>query len=103
MMLPMACADFTFPLLPHEKAVDLIAALEFDGVDIGLFEGRSHLWPSRELEDPEKSGRRLKDQLSSRGIRCADIFLQMDPDFVLYAINQPDAARREKARSWFLR
>ncbi|MEP0843201.1 MAG: hypothetical protein HRF43_10895, partial [Phycisphaerae bacterium] len=46
---PLACADFTFPLLDHDRALDLIALLEFDGVDVGLFEGRSHLWPSREF------------------------------------------------------
>ena len=32
----------------------------------------------------------------------ADFFLQMDPDFTPYAINQPDPARRHKAREWFL-
>ena len=37
----LACADFTFPLLPHDQALALIAMLEFDGVDIGLFEERS--------------------------------------------------------------
>ncbi len=45
-----ACADFTFPLLPHHKVLQLIAMLEFTGVDIGLFENRSHLWSSREEE-----------------------------------------------------
>ncbi len=33
----LACADFTFPLLPHDKSLDLIAMLGFEGVDIGLF------------------------------------------------------------------
>ena len=47
----LACADFTFPLLAHEKVLQLISLLEFTGVDIGLFEGRSHLWPSREFEN----------------------------------------------------
>ena len=48
MQFKLACADFTFPLLPHDDALDLIAALGFDGVDLGMFEGRSHLQPSRE-------------------------------------------------------
>ena len=51
MELRLACADFTFPLLPHDKSLQLIAMLEIQGVDIGLFEGRSHLWPSREFAD----------------------------------------------------
>ena len=96
-----ACADFTFPLLPHERSLDLIAALEFEGVDIGLFEGRSHLWPSQEFEDLEGSARRLQKQLEDRGLQAADIFLQMDPDFVPFAINHPETDRRAKARHWF--
>ena len=64
MTLKLACADFTFPLLPHDGVLDLIAALEFDGVDIGLFEGRSHLWPSREFPHVAKSARQLGRKLA---------------------------------------
>ena len=101
--LKLACADFSFPLLPHDRVLDLIAMLDFDGVDIGLFEGRSHLWPSRELKSPAKSGRRLRHKLSDRGLQCADVFLQMNPSFIPYAVNHPEAARRRRARDWFVR
>jgi len=101
--LKLASADFTFPLLPHDKVLDLIAALEMDGIDIGLFEGRSHLWPSREFKNLAKSARMLKKKLDDRGLKPADVFLQMNPDFVPFAINQPDARRRTKARDTFLR
>jgi sugar phosphate isomerase/epimerase len=40
--------------------------------------------------------------LADRGLGPADVFLQLDPDFVPYAINQPDAARRQHARDQFL-
>src|ERR1051326_7063538 len=103
MKFKLACADFTFPLLPHEKVLQLIAMLGFEGVDIGLFEERSHLWPSREFVDIGKSAGELKRKLDGVGLKPADIFLQMAPDFTPYAINQPDAARRQKARDWFLR
>jgi len=99
--LKLACADFTFPLLPHDRVLDLIAMLEFDAVDIGLFEGRSHLWPSREFKSPTKSGNRLRRKLTERGLKCADVFLQMNPSFIPYAINHPEAARRRRARDWF--
>ena len=62
MTLKLACADFTFPLLPHDKSLDLIALLGFEGVDIGLFEGRSHLWPSRVFADLEASAERAVGQ-----------------------------------------
>jgi len=98
-----ACADFTFPLLAHARVLQLIAMLEFEGVDIGLFEERSHLWPSREFENVEVSARKLHQNLADNGLKAADIFLQMAPDFTPYAINQPEAARRNHAREWFLK
>ena len=98
-----ACADFTFPLLPHDQVLQLIAMLEFAGVDIGLFEERSHLWPSREFADIEVSARQLKQKLDDQGLRAADVFLQMAEDFSPYAVNHPEASRRQKARDWFLK
>jgi sugar phosphate isomerase/epimerase len=102
MAFQLACADFTFPLLPHAKVLQLIAMLEFDGVDIGLFENRSHLRPSREFARLEQNAQQLKDQLDAHGLAAADIFLQLDPDFTPYAINHPDAARRQYARDRFV-
>jgi sugar phosphate isomerase/epimerase len=99
----LACADFTFPLLPHRQALQLIAMLGFEGVDIGLFEERSHLWPSREFAYAARSAQELKRTLADIGLQPADIFLQTAPDFTVYPVNHPDAARRRKARDWFLR
>src|SRR6185295_13437921 len=97
-LMKLACADFTFPLLEHGKVLELIAALDFNGVDIGLFEGRSHLWPSKEFRNVSGSAKALKKKLNGCGLACADIFLQMAPSFIPYAINQPEPARRRKAR-----
>ncbi|MCX6048959.1 MAG: TIM barrel protein [Chloroflexi bacterium] len=101
MPLKLACADFTFPLLSHDNVLKLIAMLDLQGVDIGLFEERSHLWPSREFEDVTQSARLLKRKLDDLGLQAADIYLQMAPDFQLYAVNHPEAARRAHARAWF--
>ena len=98
-----ACADFTFPLLTHDQSLKLIAMLGFEGVDIGLFEERSHLWPSREFQDVGASARQLKGRLDDQGLQAADIYLQMDTDFRPYAVNHPEAARRQKSRDWFLK
>lgn len=103
MPFKLACADFTFPLLQHDQALQLIAMLGFEGVDIGLFEERSHLWPSREFSDVAKSAGDLKRRLGRLGLRPADIFLQVAPDFESYAVNHPDPGRRSKARDWFER
>ncbi len=103
MKLKLACADFTFPLLSHDKSLDLVAMLGFQGVDIGLFEGRSHLWPSREFKNVKKSARELRRKVVARGLKVADVFLQTNPTFVPFAINQPEAWRRRKARNLFLK
>ncbi|MBI2195146.1 MAG: sugar phosphate isomerase/epimerase [Planctomycetes bacterium] len=101
MKLNLACADFTFPLLPHEKVLDLIALLGFEGVDIGLFEKRSHLQPSQEFRNIGRSARNLARRLGDRGLRPADVFLQVDGSFVTFASNHPEARKRRKARDWF--
>src|SRR5580700_511126 len=103
MNFKLACADFAFPLLEHDKVLQLISMLGFEGVDIGLFEERSHLWPSREFTDIGKSAGELKRKLNDLGLVAADVFLQMAPDFAPFAANHPDAALRQKARDWFLR
>jgi len=97
----LACADFTFPLLAHDRVLDLIKLLEFEGVDIGLFEGRSHLWPSKMFERLDASAAELKKKLSDQGLAPADIFLQTAPEFVSLAPNHPDAQRRKTARDLF--
>jgi sugar phosphate isomerase/epimerase len=98
MKTKLACADFAFPLLPHDKVLKLIAMLDFKGVDIGLFEKRSHLWPSREFKNPTRSGKQLKRKLDDLGLKAADVFLQMAPDFVPYAMNHPQASRTQGCR-----
>jgi len=98
-----AVADFTFPLLSHGNSLKLISMLGMDGADIGLFEGRSHLWPSKEFADLEGNAKKLKSQLDDLGLKCADVFLQMDADFVPYATNHHEDSRRAKARDWFQR
>jgi len=99
--MKLACADFTFPLLSQDQSLDLIAALGMDGADIGLFEERSHLWPSREFVSPTKNAKILRQKLDARGLKCADIFLQCAPDFTTFALNHPEAARRDHAADWF--
>ena len=102
MRLKLACSDFTFPLLPHARSLDLIAMLEIKGVDIGLIPGVSHLQPASEFRSTRRSARKVKKKLDDRGLKAADIFMQTAPDFESCAINHPWISRRCKARDWFL-
>lgn len=97
-----ACSDFTFPLLKHNQVLSLISMLEFEGVDIGLFEGRSHLQPSTEFSNTKNNSKKLLKNLELNRLVAADVFLQCDNDFSIYAINQPNKARRDFAREWYL-
>jgi sugar phosphate isomerase/epimerase len=103
MKLNLSCADFSFPLLSHDAAVQVIALLGCRGVDIGLFSGRSHLRPEKELRNPARNGAILGRRLAREGLIAADIFLQLHENFRDYAVNHPDAARRKFARRQFLR
>lgn len=101
MNFKLACADFAFPLLTHEQSLRLISMLGFEGVDIGLFDGRSHLWPSREFENVDRSAAALKRLTDGINLQIADVFLQTAADFRPYAINHPEPVRRQLARDWF--
>lgn len=101
--LKIACADFTFPLLPHDKVLDLIAMLGCEGVDIGLFSGRSHLRPEQEFSNLQKNTRELKMKLKDRGLLASDVYLQLDTDLSRKAINHPDSSVRQYAQDQFSR
>src|SRR5260370_38299619 len=103
MVLKLSCTDFSFPLLEHDRVLAVIAAPGFGGADIGLFEGRGHLKPSRELTKPARAGAALKRKLAAHGLRASDIFLQIHAGFAECAVNHPEAKRREFAREQFAR
>jgi sugar phosphate isomerase/epimerase len=103
MKLKLSCADFSFPLLEHDRALATIRLLGLRGADIGLFEGHGHLKPSCELLNPEQNGAKLKSRLCKHGLTASDIFLQLHANFAEFAINHPEASRRIIARDKFLR
>ena len=102
MKLRLACSDYTFPLLPHRDVFKLIAMLGFDGIDIGLFEDRSHLQPSHVMGNLARSANELSSQVRGEGLALADIFYQT-PDFPIMAANHPNPDERRKSRDLFLR
>lgn len=99
----LSCADFTFPLLSHDRSLDLIRDLGFDGVDIGFFEGRSHIQPSLALADAGPAARNLREACEGRGLKIADLFLQPGFELEALTVNHPEAAERERSREIFRR
>jgi len=102
MAVRLACADFSFPLLPHRLALKLIADLGFDGVDIGLFGGGAQLSPETVLANVSVSARDVSQKIADAGLLLADVFL-IPGSFDVLAANHPDAAERGKSRDLFQR
>ena len=99
--MKLACADFTWPLLAHERVLALIRLLDIEGLDLGLFGGRSHIRPEVVRQDIPMWGGILGERIARAGLELADVFFQQDPDFAAYAVNQPDPARRAAADAAF--
>ena len=98
-----SCADFTFPLLSHYHVLRLIKLLGIDAVDLGIFEDRSHHYPTHIAKDPAGEGKRLARQLNIAGLEAADVFLQTGADPHIAAANSPDGSIRSNNRELFLR
>lgn len=98
-----SCADFTFPLLPHSKVLQLIKLLNIDAVDFGIFEGRSHYYPSQIAKDPVGEGRRLANELGIVGLKASDVFLQTGDNPAIASTNSPDENIRKNNRDLFLK
>jgi sugar phosphate isomerase/epimerase len=99
--MKLACADFTFPLLGHEQALDLISLLDVEGVDLAMMGNRSHVRPEEVREDIPGWTRKLKERLDSRGLELADFFLIPWTSFERMAPNNPDPKEREDAAALF--
>src|SRR5690606_9788341 len=102
-MFKFSCADFTFPLLSHGNALQLIRLLGIDAVDLGLFEGRSHIYPSMVTNDLRRTVRDVIRDLSSAGLVVGDVFLQTGVDPHDAAANSPDKSVRLRNREVFQR
>lgn len=98
-----SCADFTFPLLSHGKALQIIKLLGIDGVDLGIFEDRSHHYPSEIAKNPVKEGKNLFNKLNDIGLSAADVFLQTGKEPTIAATNNPDKTVRTNNRNLFLK
>lgn len=96
--MKLSCADFTFPLLPHSKVLQLIRLLGIEAVDLGIFEDRSHHYPSEIAKDPEAHAKRLLGELEKLEMSVADVFVQTGAEPSVAAANTPIAAIRDVNR-----
>lgn len=102
-MLDFSCADYTFPLLSRVQALRLLCLLEFQWVDIGLFQRNPRFLPSELMMSPASFTRSAKKDLQSTDLRVADVFLQVGLEPAHLSTNDPNPAVRARNREVFSR
>jgi sugar phosphate isomerase/epimerase len=103
MALKLTAADYSFPLLGWEQTLRLARDIGMEGMDISLFENRSHLKPAEILADPSRSAARVSAALQANGLQLADIFGIPGTSFDQNAPNDPDPFVRRKSADYFYR
>src|SRR5207248_10697952 len=100
--LKLACADDTFRLLrPHRAALELVAALGVEGVDLFLAGGRSSVRPEDVRGDIAGAAERIGADLRETGLVPSDVFV-IPATGVSMSPNHPDADERERSRALFV-
>lgn len=100
--IPLSCADFTFPLLPLPATFQLIALLGVEGIDLGIFSGRSRVNPDMIRGREKAQAREILSPLSDLGLRVSDVFIQTGPSHDQRSANHPDPKERQAGREMFL-
>jgi sugar phosphate isomerase/epimerase len=99
--MKLSCADFTWPLLPHDKVLALIHLLDLEGVDIGFFGNRSHIRPEVVREDVALWAGILGERLARTQVELADLYYQPWSDFPTMAPNNPDPKQQADSDALF--
>jgi sugar phosphate isomerase/epimerase len=102
-MPELSCTDFTFPLLTRTQTFSLLHLLEFELVDLGLFERNAHVQTSALLASPKQFTADLMEDLKRAQLRASDLFLQIGTDPRHASANDPDAKVRTNNREVFAR
>ena len=100
--MKLGCADFTWPLMTHEDVVRHIAGLGFDGIDLGLFEDRSHIQPGMVRQDVAMWSGVIGERLAAAGLEAADVFFVPSFNLEDLAANNPDPDQRDGGHEAFL-
>jgi hypothetical protein len=102
-MPDFSCADYTFPLLSRKQSLELLRLLDFEFVDIGLFERNPNYLPSLLMSSPADFIRGVQQDLTCAQIRTSDLFLQIGLEPAQSFANDPDPVVRVHNREVFKR
>jgi sugar phosphate isomerase/epimerase len=99
--LRLSGADYTWPLLPHTGALDLIGALGLHAVDIGFMSNRSHVRPEQVHGSVPAAAGAVSERVAGRGLQVADVFAIPWTDFQTMSVNNPDPAQQQRSQEFF--
>ena len=97
----LSCSDYTWPLLPHAGALDLICALGLRAVDLGFMSNRSHVRPEKLHGAVAAGAGAVRERVESRGLAVADVFAIPGTDFETMSVNNPDPAQQKRSMEFF--
>ena len=100
--MKLGCADFTWPLMTHTDVVRHIAMLGFDGIDLGLMEGRTQVQPGMVRQDVALWSGVIGERLAAAGLAAADVFFVPSFNLTDLAANHPDPVQRDGGHEVFL-
>jgi sugar phosphate isomerase/epimerase len=97
----LSCGDHSFLSVPHELALDLIAGLGFEGLNLVLWGDRSHVGTEEVARDVPLWASRLDERVRGRGLEFADVVAIPTTEYGTLALNHPDPAERERSMEFF--
>lgn len=100
--MKLACADDSFRLLrPHRAALELVAALGVEGVDVFLAGNRSSVRPEDVRDDVTGAAAHILAEVRAVGLAVSDVFVIPWTDLETMAPNHPERAERDRSRALF--
>ena len=97
----LACRNDSFPLLPHETILDLVAGLGFDAYELIFIGDRPPVPLSRLRGDLARVADELGEHVAARGLDWSDVFVIPATEFTTMTANHPDLHEREGGRELF--
>jgi sugar phosphate isomerase/epimerase len=97
----LACRNDSFPMLPHDQAVDFIAALGFDAADLMVIGNRPLLPVDEILADPRYWAGLFGERLRRNELELGDVFAIPWSDFATMAPNALDDGGRRRGVAFF--
>jgi sugar phosphate isomerase/epimerase len=93
-VLSFTCVTFSFSALPFEKAVQLIALLDLDRIDVDCYASSTHVPSGQVRADPVAAADRIRRAADAAGLGVSQLFFTFGMGFADRPANAPAAETR---------